>query len=144
IEAVEIGVVAGFFGLDQAVIDCLPMGDELCPLKKLVGVLSERQNFGRVGRVALNASLFDEPLPAKIAEVAFHLRAVAAVGEPREIVCGNHAELAQVGERLDFRFPQGVLAVATAIDLSRSVVSIARQTGFLIPAAIRSSALAGI
>src|SRR5205823_9526777 len=45
IEAVEIGVVAGFLGLDQAVIDCLPMGDELCPLKKPVGVLSERQNF---------------------------------------------------------------------------------------------------
>jgi len=94
--------------------------------------------------VALNAALFDEPLPAKTAEVAVHLRAVAAVSEPREIVCRDHAELAQVGEGLNFRFPQGILAVATAIDRSRSVVSIARQRGFLIPAAIRSSALAGI
>src|SRR5438874_4173966 len=59
IEAVEIGVMAGFLGLDQAVIDRLPMGDELSPLKKPVGVLSERQNFGRVGRVTLNAALFD-------------------------------------------------------------------------------------
>src|SRR5205807_2223631 len=79
IEAVEIGVVAGIFGLDQAVIDRLPMGDELGPLKKPVGVPGERQNFGRVGRVPLDAALFDEPLPAKIAEVAVHLRAVAAV-----------------------------------------------------------------
>ena len=46
IEAVEIGVVAGFFGFDQAVIDRLPIGDELCPLKEPVGVLSERQNSG--------------------------------------------------------------------------------------------------
>ena len=94
--------------------------------------------------MTLDATLFNQPLPAKIAEVALHPRAVAAVGEPREVVCGNHAELAQVGERLDFRLPQGILAVATAIDRSRSVVSAARQCGFLIPATIRSSALAGI
>jgi len=53
--------------------------------------------------VALNAALFDEPLPDEIADVAFHPRAVASVSEPREIVCGNHAELAQVGERLESR-----------------------------------------
>src|SRR5882762_1699426 len=130
IEAVEIGVVAGFFGLDQAVIDRLAMGDELGSLKEPVGVLRQCQNSGRVGRVALNAALFDEPLPAKTAEVAVHLREIAAVSELREIVCGNHAELAQVGEGLDFRLPQAVLAVATAIDRSRSVVSVARQCGF--------------
>src|SRR5947208_14787932 len=111
---------------------------------KLVCVSVVLQNFGGAGRVPINAALFDEPLPAKSAWVAVHLRAVAAVGELREIVCGNHAELAQIGEGLDFRFPQGVLAVATAVNRSRAVVSIARQSRFLIPAAIRSSALAGI
>src|SRR5713101_8176558 len=41
IKAVEIGVVAGFLGLDQTVIDRLPIGNELCSLKKPVAVCGE-------------------------------------------------------------------------------------------------------
>ena len=66
--------------------------------------------------MALDVALFNQSLPAKIAKVAFHARTVAAVGQPSEIVCGDYAEFAEVGECLDFRFLQGILVAATAID----------------------------
>jgi hypothetical protein len=94
--------------------------------------------------MTLDATLLDEPLATETVKVSLHSRAVAAVGQPREIVCGNHAELAKVGECLDFRFPQGILVVAAAVDRSRPIISIARLTRILLPIAIWSSAVAAI
>src|SRR6516165_10145663 len=82
-----------------------------------------------------DAVLFDEPLAAKIPNVAFHAPTVAAIGEPSQIVRGNHAELPNINERLDFGLPQGILSVADAIDCSRAFPL--RPSGFLIPRVIR-------
>src|SRR5712691_9803896 len=46
IKAVQMGVVAGFLGLDETVVESLPIGDELSSLKKPVGVLRQCQNPG--------------------------------------------------------------------------------------------------
>jgi len=94
--------------------------------------------------VALDAALLDEALPAETVKVTLHTRAVASVGKPCEVVCRDHAELAKVGECLDFRFPQAMLTVATAVDRSRPVISVAPLTRMLLPIAIWSSALTAI
>jgi len=46
IKAVEIGVVADFLRLDQAVVDRLPIGNKMCSLNKPVAVLRQCQNSG--------------------------------------------------------------------------------------------------
>ena len=46
VEPVEIGVVACFLGLYEAVVDCLPIGDELCSFKKSVAIFCQSQNSG--------------------------------------------------------------------------------------------------
>src|SRR5258708_24155854 len=56
IKAVEISVAAGFLGLDQAVIERLPIGNELCSLNKPVALLYHRQNPGRVWGMSHHAS----------------------------------------------------------------------------------------
>src|SRR5713226_9610549 len=84
-----------------------------------------------------DAPLLDESLAAKILDVAFHPRVVTVISEPSQIVCGDNSELSDIGERLDFRFPQGIRAVADTIDCSPAVISIRRLSGFLIPVRIR-------
>ncbi len=94
--------------------------------------------------MAVDAALLDQALPAETVNITLHMRAVASVGKPCEVVCRDHAELAQVGECLDFRFPQGILAVAAAIDRSRPVISVARLIRMLLPIAIWSSPLTAL
>jgi len=95
------------------------------------------KNLLRVTPVPFDAVLFDEPLAAKVPNVAFHAPAVTAIGEPSQVVRGNHAELPYINERLDFGLPQGILSVAATIDCSRAVIPTPRRSGFLIPTLIR-------
>ena len=71
--------------------------------------------------MAFDIPLFDKALPAKVANVTFHPRAVAVVGKAGEIVCRYDAEPTQVGECTDFGIAQRVFPVPSAIDCSRAV-----------------------
>src|SRR6516165_8882575 len=84
-----------------------------------------------------DAVLFDEPLAAKIPNVVFHAPTVTAIGEPSQIVRGDHAELPNINQGSDFGLPQGILSVAGAIDCSRAVLSALRWSDFLIPSVVR-------
>src|SRR5258708_14242625 len=119
-------IVQSFLGLVLDMLYRIPIGTELCSLNKPVDVLCQRQNPGRVWRMSLDAALLDEALPTETVKVTLHSRAVGAVCKPCEVVCGDHAELAKVGECLDLRFPQGILAVAAALDHAEAVIPGAR------------------
>src|SRR6266852_1150 len=71
--------------------------------------------------MALDAPLFDKALPGEVSNVAFHLRAVAVIGEAGKVVGRYHAKLAQVGERTNFGIAQRVFPVPPAKDRSRAV-----------------------
>ncbi len=79
IEAVEVSVMTGFLGLDEAVIDRLSIGNQIFALKKLVSLLGQRKDVLRVGLVPLDAALLDESLVTKMLNVVLQPRAVASV-----------------------------------------------------------------
>jgi hypothetical protein len=79
VEPVEVCIVTGFLGLDEAVVNRLSFGNELRLGKKSMAGLRECQDPGRVGRVAFDAALFDEPLVAKILNIVLRPRAVASI-----------------------------------------------------------------
>ncbi len=79
IKAVEIGVVAGFLGFDEAVIDRLSIGNEIVTRKELVSLLRQGKDLLRVGLVPFDAALLDESLVTEMLNVVLHTRAVASV-----------------------------------------------------------------
>src|SRR5712692_3213070 len=87
----------------------------------------------------LDAPLLDEPLTAKTLDVALHPCTVTTISEPSQIVCGEHAELPDISERLDFGPPQGIFTIADPIGCSRAVMSNLRLSVVLIRTAARSA-----
>lgn len=71
--------------------------------------------------MTFDVPLFDKALPGEVANVAFHLGAVAVEGKAGEVVCRHHTELAQVGECTNFGIAQRIFPVPAAIDRSRAV-----------------------
>jgi hypothetical protein len=137
VELVEVHVMAGFLGLDKAVINRLPMRNQILASQEPMALSRQGKNLLRVRLMPFDAMLFDEPLAAKIPNVAFHAPTVTAIGEPSQIVRGNHAELPNINEGSDLGLPQGILSVAATIDSSRAVISARRPSGFLISTVIR-------
>jgi hypothetical protein len=135
VEPVEVGVMAGFLRLDKAVIDRLPMRNQILAGKEPMALSRQGKNLLRVRLMPFDTVLFDEPMAAKMPNVAFHALTVTAIGEPSQIVSGNHAKLPYINKRLDLGLPQGILSVAAAIDCSRAVPL--RPSGFLVPSVIR-------
>ena len=72
IKTVEIGVVAGLLGFDEAAIDRLSMGNEIVPRKKLLPLLRQSKDLLRVGLVPFDAALLDESLVTKMLNVVLH------------------------------------------------------------------------
>src|ERR1700674_239164 len=96
---------------------------------------------------AATSSPFPNEQPPRFVKLAARLLDPPR-GHPRRppcaLVCREHAELANVGECLDFRLPQRILAAAAAVDRSRPVISVARLTRRLLSIAVWSSALTAI
>src|SRR5215469_18920012 len=113
------------------------MGNQILACKEPMALSRQGKNLLRVTPVPFDAVLFDEPLAAKVPNVAFHAPAVTAIGEPSQVVRGNQAELSNINEGLDLGLPQRILSVAGAIDCSRAVIFVPRRSGFLIPTVIR-------
>jgi hypothetical protein len=116
VQPVEVRVMAGFLGLDKAVINRLPMRNQILAYKEPMALSRQGKNLLRVGLMPLDGVRFEEPLPAKIPNVAFHALAVTAIGEPSQIVRGDHAELPNINQGSDLGLPQGILSVAATID----------------------------
>src|SRR5712692_1899568 len=140
IEAIEVSIMTGFFSFDEAVINRLSIWNQILSGKKLVPFFRKGKDLLRVRLMPLDTPLLDEPLTAKTLDVALHPCTVPAISEPSQIVCGEHAELPDISERLDFGLPQGIFAVADTIGCSRAVISILRLSEFLVSVAIRSAA----
>ena len=79
IEAVEIGIVTGFLGLDEAVIGRLPFGNEIATRKKLMSLFGQGKDLLGVGLVPFDVALLDKSLVAKMLNVVLHPRAVAFI-----------------------------------------------------------------
>src|SRR5271157_3003724 len=79
IKAVEIGVMAGLFGLDETVIDRLSIGNKIVMRKKLVPLFRQSKDLLRVGLVPFNAALLDESLVTEMLNIVLHPWAVASV-----------------------------------------------------------------
>src|SRR5262249_5745817 len=106
VEPVEVGVMAGFLCPGKTLVNCLPMRNQILPCEEPMALSRQGKNLLRVRLMPFDAVLFDEPMAAKMPNVAFHALTVTAIGEPSQIVCGNHAELPYINERLDLGLPQ--------------------------------------
>jgi hypothetical protein len=73
--------MAGFLGLDKAVINRLSMGNQFLACKEPMALSRQGKNLLRVTLVPFDAVLFDEPLAAKVPNVAFQAPTVTAIGE---------------------------------------------------------------
>jgi len=94
IKAVEIGVVTGFLGFDEAVIDRLSIGNEIVTRKKLVSLFRQSKDRLRVGLVPFDAALLDESLVTEMLNVVLHSRLVTSITQPGEVIGWNDTKLA--------------------------------------------------
>jgi hypothetical protein len=68
--------------------------------------------------MAFDIPLFGKALPAKVANVSIHLRAVAVIAKAGEIVGQYDAEPTQVGECTNFGIAKRIFSVLATIDRS--------------------------
>jgi hypothetical protein len=124
VEPVEVGIVAGFFGFDEAVIDRLSVWNQILLWKKLVRLFREGKDLLRVRLVSLDAPLLDKSLAAEILDVVLHMRAVTAITEAREVVGWNYTKLAYLNESFDFWLAERIFASPMAVSRTEAVWTI--------------------
>ena len=66
--------MAGFFGLDETVIDRLSFGNKIVMRKELVSLFRQSKDLLRIGLVPLNAALLDESLVTEMLNIVLRIR----------------------------------------------------------------------
>src|SRR6266403_4688353 len=95
IEPVEVGIVVGFAGFGESVVENLTFAGPLRLGEETMGVLGEGEQLARAHFLMRNGLHFDEALAHKIFDIRPHAPFVPAVGKVGEIFLSNGTEFAE-------------------------------------------------
>src|SRR6266550_3762154 len=102
IEPVEIGIVVGFAGFGESVVENLTFAGPLRLGEEPMGVLGEGEQLARAHFLMRNGLHFDEALAHEIFDIRPHAPFVPAVGKLGEIFLRNSTEFAEFHHRCGF------------------------------------------
>jgi hypothetical protein len=111
IKPVEIGIVVGFSGFGEAVVENLTFTRALCLGEETMAVLGEGERFSRAHFLTRSGLYFDKAPAHQIFAIWPHTPFVPAVCELGEILLGDGRGICRTPPSLRFRSSGGVSAV---------------------------------
>jgi len=119
IEPEEIGIVVGFSGLGESVVENLTFAGALSLGEETMAVLGEGEQLARTHFLMGDGLYFDQALVHEIFDIRPNAPFVPAVGELRQVLLSNRTKHAGFDHRCDFRCPQTIGPAPDFVDLAQ-------------------------